>query len=184
MEAQKRACKPQCIGLKEEIHKIALEFPKYGYRRITHALYRSSISANHKRVLWIMREENLFVRKKRLQSENNTILSRVSQVSKSCEKCWTDRNKPSSCKRYYLHKPALRVHIYLAVIMDLFSRRCVGWALSCNPDADLTLEAFWTKPYSTTRFKQHFRLYTSFGSGSTICSSSVCSAIKRSRNEA
>ena len=32
--------------------------------------------------------------------------------------------------------------IYLAVIMDLFSRRCVGWALSCNPDADLTLEAF------------------------------------------
>ena len=35
----------------------------------------------------------------------------------------------------------LQEFVYLAIIMDLFSRRCIGWALSRNPDTQLTLQA-------------------------------------------
>ena len=44
--------------LRKEIHKVALEFPKYGYRRITHALRRQGKEVNHKRILGLMREEH------------------------------------------------------------------------------------------------------------------------------
>ena len=47
--------------LREEIEKIALEFPRYGYRRVTAELRRRGYRVNHKRVLRIMKEENLLV---------------------------------------------------------------------------------------------------------------------------
>ena len=46
-------------ALRDQIERIILEFPGYGYRRVTHALAREGMSVNHKRVLRIMREESL-----------------------------------------------------------------------------------------------------------------------------
>ena len=51
----------------ESMRKIALEFPKYGYRRITKALHRQSKQINHKRVYRIMKENNLLVRRKKFR---------------------------------------------------------------------------------------------------------------------
>lgn len=51
--------------LRELIEQIILEFPCYGYRRITVELRRRGVVANHKRVLRMMREENLVVQVKR-----------------------------------------------------------------------------------------------------------------------
>lgn len=53
------------VGLRDAIEQIVLEFPGYGYRRVTVALRREGWSVNHKRVLRIMREESLLCQLKR-----------------------------------------------------------------------------------------------------------------------
>ena len=45
--------------LQDHIERIALEFPRYGYRRITRQLKREGVTVNHKRVLRVMRESSL-----------------------------------------------------------------------------------------------------------------------------
>jgi transposase InsO family protein len=54
--------RPSDIDLAEKIEEIALDLPSYGYRRITAALHRQKIQANHKRVLRLMRDKNLLCR--------------------------------------------------------------------------------------------------------------------------
>ena len=119
---------------------IALEFPKYGYRRVYHALRRDGILVNHKKVLRIMKENNILVRRRKfkpvttqsshgLQKYPNLlrdiVISRINQA-------WVSD---------ITYISLLHEFVYLAVIMDLFSRRCIGWALSRNPDSQLTLDA-------------------------------------------
>ncbi len=60
---QQRAHKD--VELRDAIERIVLEFPGYGYRRVTAALRREGWSVNHKRVLRIMREESLLCQLKR-----------------------------------------------------------------------------------------------------------------------
>ncbi|MBA7553001.1 hypothetical protein ES705_45583 [subsurface metagenome] len=57
-----RGKRPSDMDLAERIEKIALDFPSYGYRRITAELHRQKIKANHKRVLRLMRDKNLLCR--------------------------------------------------------------------------------------------------------------------------
>lgn len=56
---------PYEMDLRNEIQKIAVEFPCYGYRRISRELDRRGYDVNHKRVLRLMREDNLLCIKKR-----------------------------------------------------------------------------------------------------------------------
>lgn len=130
---------PDC-SLRKVIHSIAEEFPRYGYRRMTHALRRSGELVNHKRVLRIMREENLLVRRKRYApktTQSNHGLPKYQNLVKDL--ALTRVNQAVVSDITYIR--LLCEFVYLAVIMDLFSRRCVGWALSRNPDAQLTLDA-------------------------------------------
>jgi hypothetical protein len=53
------------VELRDAIERIILDFPGYGYRRVTHALKRAGWNVNHKRVLRIMREESLLCQLKR-----------------------------------------------------------------------------------------------------------------------
>ena len=53
------------IELRDHIQHLALQWPQYGYRRITAQLHRQGITANHKRVLRLMREDNLLCLRKR-----------------------------------------------------------------------------------------------------------------------
>ena len=53
------------VELRDAIEHIILDFPGYGYRRVTHALRRNGWSVNHKRVLRVMREESLLCHLKR-----------------------------------------------------------------------------------------------------------------------
>jgi len=55
---------PLEMQLKDEIHQIAIEFPKYRYRRISKGLHRRGFQVNSKRVLEMMREDNLLCIKK------------------------------------------------------------------------------------------------------------------------
>ena len=52
------AASPVEMEIRDELQKIALESPAYGYRRITAELKRSCFEVNHKRVLRLMREDN------------------------------------------------------------------------------------------------------------------------------
>ncbi|MFL5667550.1 MAG: IS3 family transposase [Ktedonobacteraceae bacterium] len=55
----------EAVALRDAIEQIILDFPGYGYRRVTHALQRAGWKVNHKRVLRIMREESLLCHLKR-----------------------------------------------------------------------------------------------------------------------
>ena len=56
---------PPDVALGDAIERLVLEFPGYGYRRVTHALRREGWTVNHKRVLRVMREESLLCQLRR-----------------------------------------------------------------------------------------------------------------------
>jgi putative transposase len=53
------------MDLRDRIESICLEFPRYGYRRVTHQLQREGWRVNHKKVLRLMRENDLLCRVRR-----------------------------------------------------------------------------------------------------------------------
>jgi transposase InsO family protein len=53
------------MELRDHIQRLALQWPQYGYRRITAELHRQCAEANHKLVLRLMREDNLLCLRKR-----------------------------------------------------------------------------------------------------------------------
>jgi len=57
----------QDLALRDKIQRIAVEFPRYGYRRITIELKRQGVLANHKKILRLMKEDNLLCVKKRFK---------------------------------------------------------------------------------------------------------------------
>lgn len=126
--------------LRQAMQKIALEFPKYGYRRMDKELRRREQVVNHKKVLRLMREESLLVRKKKFKpitTQSNHGLIKYPNLIKNLT--LTGLNQAWVADITFIH--LAREFAYLAVIMDLFSRRCIGWALSRNPDSELTLHA-------------------------------------------
>lgn len=124
----------------EPILDIAAEFPRYGYRRVTHELRRRELKVNHKRILRIMRKNNLLVKRKKskpITTQSNHGLQKYPHLVKDL--ILTDINQAWVADITYIW--LLREYVYLAVIMDLLTRVCVGWALSRNPNAQLTLDA-------------------------------------------
>ena len=55
----------QEADLRDLIEAIVLEFPRYGYRRVTRALHRQGLRVNHKRVLRVMHQNDLLCRPRR-----------------------------------------------------------------------------------------------------------------------
>jgi putative transposase len=131
----------EAIALRDQIEHIILEFPGYGYRRVTHALARQGLSVNHKRVLRIMREESLLchLKKRFVIATTNSrhrfpiypnVLAGV--VLTTPDQAWV------ADLTYIRLRSAF---VYLACILDAFSRRCVGWHLSREMTTQLTLTA-------------------------------------------
>jgi transposase InsO family protein len=112
----------------------------YGYRRITHELSRQGVVANDKLVLRLMREDNLlclpkrhFVRTTDWRHSLPVYANLAGQMTLTgIDELWI-------ADITYIR--LLREFIYLAVILDAFSRRCIGWALERHLQAELTLEA-------------------------------------------
>jgi putative transposase len=138
--------------LRDRIEAICLEFPRYGYRRVTHQLRHEGWSVNHKKVLRLMRESDLLCRVKRrwvrtTESRHHfprypnlikgTVISRLNQV-------WL------SDITYIRIRTGF---VYLAAILDAYSRRVIGYAVSTGLDTALTLKALrmamaWRRPSS------------------------------------
>ena len=127
--------------LRNEIQSIALEFPFYGYRRITKELHRREIGANHKRVLRMMREDNLLCRRKKafrpVTTQSDHSCKIYPNLAKDLEV--TGLNQLWVSDITYIRMPT--GFIYLAAISDVFSRKCIGWSLVKDIDARLVLDA-------------------------------------------
>jgi putative transposase len=128
------------MELRDAIQRTAIKRPTYGYRRITEQLRRDGREVGYKRVLRIMREDNLlclnrksFVRTTdsghglpvypnlakglKLERLNQLWVADITYIRLLCE------------------------FVYLAVILDAFSRRVIGWALGKTLQDDLSLAA-------------------------------------------
>ena len=126
--------------LKNEIQAIAIEFSRYGYRRITAELKNRNFIVNRKKVLRLMREDNLLCVKKRFKpvtTNSNHNLMKYPNLIKDLE--ITQLNQVWASDITYIQ--LIKEFVYLAVIIDLFTRRCIGWDLNRNLDAKLTLNA-------------------------------------------
>lgn len=127
-------------ALRDAIERIVLEFPGYGYRRVTKTLQREAWKINHKRVLRVMREESLLCQLERrfvrttdsghaLRTYPN-LLANVAPIRP--DHVWV-------ADITYIRLPT--TFAYLACVLDGWSRRCVGWQLSRAIDTTLTLAA-------------------------------------------
>ncbi len=127
--------------VRDVIQRIALEMPFYGYRRITAELKRRGQRVNHKCVLRLMREDNLLClrRKRRFMVTTDSRHAHPVYPNLARDLALTSINQLWVSDITYIR--LAREFIYLAVVMDAYSRRVIGWALERYLDSDLTVEA-------------------------------------------
>jgi putative transposase len=132
---------PEDIALRDEIERIILEFSGYGYRRVTRALARRGWRVNHKRVLRIMQEESLLcqIKKRFVIVTTNSrhgfpvypnVLASV--ALSTLDQAWVADFTSIRLRSAFG---------YLACILDASSRRCIGWHLSREMNAQMTSRA-------------------------------------------
>jgi putative transposase len=123
----------------KRIEEIIVEFPGYGYRRVTHELHRRDVAVNHKKVLRIMRQQRLTRKPKRrwIRTTNSNHCCRVyPNLLKNL--AVTGPNQVWVADITYIAIQA--AFVYLAVILDLFARKAIGYAISRFIDTALCLE--------------------------------------------
>jgi transposase InsO family protein len=133
---------PLCgdVLLRDQIQRIALEWPGYGYRRIAKQLERQGTLANHKSVLRLMREDNLLcLRKKRFFLTTDSAHGLPVYPNLVPTLCVQDLDRLWVADITYIR--LRQEFIYLAVVLDAFSRRVIGWEISPRIDTPLTLGA-------------------------------------------
>ena len=129
------------MELRSSIQKLFLEHRRrYGYRRLTRALRRTGLLVNQKRVQRLMREDNLlavqpkaFVSTTNSQHQHKVYLNLASRLEVSgVNQLWV-------ADITYIRLQG--EFVYLAVILDAFSRKVVGWELARTLTGDLTKTA-------------------------------------------
>jgi transposase InsO family protein len=128
------------VGLRDALQRIALEFPSYGWPRMTRELRRRGWAVNHKRVYRLMREDNLLCLRKRkfvITTDSAHDLPVYPNLAREMTLSGLDQLWVADITYIRL----LVEFVYLAVILDAFSRRVIGWALGRTLKDELTLEA-------------------------------------------
>jgi len=137
---------PSCVeqdhekALQGRIEALCLEFPRYGYRRVTAQLHREGLLINHKKVFKIMKVNDLLCRPQKrwvrtTQSDHGYPLY---------PNLLKDRPITAINQAWVADITYIRItscFVYLAVLLDLFSRKAIGYAVSQSLHASLTLEA-------------------------------------------
>lgn len=135
-----RQASPVELDLRDQMQKVALESPAYGYRRITHELQQRGFEVNHKRVLRMMREDNLLcVRHRAFMVTTDSRHNLPIYPNLAREMSPAAINQLWVADITYIR---LRTEfVYLAVVLDAFSRRVIGWALGRTLEAELAVAA-------------------------------------------
>ena len=129
------------MELRDDIQRIAVEFPCYGWRRVQKELKRRGWVVNHKRVRRIMREDNLLClrrRKFRVTTTDSQHDRRV-YANLASHMSLTGINQLWVADITYIRLET--EFVYLAVVIDAYSRRVIGWALERTLEHELTLAA-------------------------------------------
>ncbi len=119
------------IAIKDEMQKIVIEFPGYGYRRVKVELRNRGHVVNQKKVRRFMKEDNLICVKKRfkLQTTDSNHGEKIyPNLAKNLEVTCINQLWVADITYIQLSKE----FVFLAVVIDVFSRRCVGWDLGRN----------------------------------------------------
>ncbi len=128
------------VELRDLIQQIVLENRYYGYRRVTAELDHRGVVANHKRVLRLMRADNLLaVRKRRF------VFTTDSQHGYAVYPNLAGRLKLTGVNQLWVaditYVRLRETFVYVAIVMDAHSRRVVGWELGEDLRAELALGA-------------------------------------------
>ena len=128
------------MDLRDAIQRIALEWPSYGRPRITAELRRRDWTVNPKLVYRLMREDNLLcVRKRKFVVTTNSNHTRQVYPNLARDLILTATDQLWRADITYIR---LRDEfVFLAVILDAYSRRVIGWALERTMEDDLTVAA-------------------------------------------
>ena len=128
------------MDLRDAVQRIALEWPSYGRRRITAELRRRNWTVNPKRVHRLMREDNLLcVRKRKFVLTTDSRHRRKVYPNLAEEMVLTGTDQLWRADITYIRLQ--EEFVFLAVILDAYSRRVIGWALDRTMEDDLTLNA-------------------------------------------
>ena len=124
----------------KRIEELVEEFNGYGYRRITAQLHREGIRVNHKKVLRLMRERELLCKPKHrwVRTTDSNHPYRI------YPNLLPDSPATAPNQVWIADITYIRISlgfVYLAVILDLFSRKAIGYGLSQNIDTSLSLKA-------------------------------------------
>jgi len=125
----------------EKIKEIIEEYPMYGYRRVTVVIKKEGMNINHKRIQRLMRDNGLkcqnkkkFIPKTTDSDHDNPVYP---NLIKGLEITRPDQVWAGDITYVQLEKG----FAYLASILDLFTRKCVGWNMSNNLRTDLPMGA-------------------------------------------
>jgi putative transposase len=128
------------MDLRDAIQRIALEWPSYGRRRVTAELRRRGWTVNPKRVYRLMREDNLLcVRKRKFVVTTDSNHSRKVYPNLARHMLLTGTDQLWRADITYIRLEA--EFVFLAVILDAYSRRVIGWSLDRSLEDELTLSA-------------------------------------------
>jgi putative transposase len=128
------------LDLRDAVEQLIVDFPGYGYRRVTAALRRAGWQVNHKRVHRLMRQESLLCQLKR-------------QFVPTTDSQHPYATYPNLAKGLQVEAPDVlwvvdityirlpTSFVYLAAILDAYSRKWIGWMLSRRIDTHVALDA-------------------------------------------
>jgi len=138
---QASAPREEAIGVRDAIQRIALENRHYGYRRIAKQLGREGFAVNHKRVLRLMRQDNLLCLRKRpfvpVTTDSKHGWRIVPNLARGMQPSGVDQLWVADITYVRMREE----FAYLAILLDAFSRRVVGWALETHMQASLAIAA-------------------------------------------
>jgi putative transposase len=119
-------------ALRDEVQRLALAQRHYGYRRLAALLRRAGWQVNHKRVLRLMREDNLLCLRKKAFAPTTTDSRHRWRIYPNL--AWQLR--PSGVNQLWVaditYVRLAKGFVYLAVVLDAFSRRAIGWAMDAG----------------------------------------------------
>jgi len=128
-------------ALRDAVQRLALARRYYGYRRLGAELRREGWCVNHKRLLRIMREDNLLCLRKPFFRPPTT-------DSRHSWRVWPNLARhlaPMTVNQLWVaditYVRLAEAFVYLAVVLDAYSRKVVGWAMADHLRASLALDA-------------------------------------------
>jgi transposase InsO family protein len=127
--------------VRDGVQRVALANQKYGYRRVAWQMRREGIVVNHKRVLRLMREDNLLCLRRRAFVPATTDSQHGWRVVPNLARDMVLTGIDQLWVADITYIRLLEEFAFLAIVLDAFSRRVVGWALEPHLQASLATAA-------------------------------------------